>query len=66
MSEPRLEDDYALGIESEEEPKRCFRCSDGLEEDDIVWANDEGQVVDKGNDTIWCVTCLPSEGQVND
>jgi hypothetical protein len=26
-----------------------------------VWANVEGQIVKEGNDTAWCVVCLPSE-----
>jgi hypothetical protein len=41
---------------------KCFICSDQLEPDDIVWADVEGQVKEKeGNDTAWCVVCLPSE-----
>ena len=61
--EPRLDDDIALGIEEEVEPIKCFRCSDELDEDEIVWANIEGQIVKEGNDTAWCVSCLPSEGE---
>lgn len=64
--EPRLEDDIALGIEEEAEPIKCFRCSDELDEDEIVWANMEGQIVKEGNDTAWCVSCLPSEGESNE
>lgn len=59
--EPRLDDDIALGIEEEAEPIKCFRCSDELDEDEIVWADIEGQIVKEGNDTAWCVSCLPSE-----
>lgn len=61
--EPRLDDDIALGIEEEVEPIKCFRCSDELDEDEIVWADIEGQIVKEGNDTAWCVSCLPSEGE---
>ncbi len=61
--EPRLDDDIALGIEEEVEPIKCFRCSDELDEEEIVWANIEGQIVKEGNDTAWCVSCLPSEGE---
>lgn len=64
--EPRLDDDIALGIEEEVEPIKCFRCSDELDEDEIVWANIEGQIVKEGNDTAWCVSCLPSEGESNE
>ena len=61
--EPRLDDDIALGIEEEVEPIKCFRCSDELDEEEIVWANIEGQIVKEGNDTAWCVACLPNEGE---
>ena len=61
--EPRVDDDIALGIEEEVEPVKCFRCSDELDEEEIVWANIEGQIVKEGNDTAWCVSCLPSEGE---
>lgn len=64
--EPRLDDDIALGIEEEVEPIKCFRCSDELDEEEIVWANIEGQIVKEGNDTAWCVSCLPSEGESNE
>lgn len=64
--EPRLDDDIALGIEEEVEPIKCFRCSDELDEEEIVWANIEGQIVKEGNDTAWCVSCLPSEGENNE
>ncbi len=64
--EPRLDDDIALGIEEEVEPIKCFRCSDELDEEEIVWANIEGQIVKEGNDTAWCVACLPSEGESNE
>ena len=64
--EPPLNDPVFYEEEGEVEPTRCFRCSNGLEEDDIVWANDEGQIVKEGNDTAWCVACLPSEGESNE
>lgn len=63
--EPRLDDDIALGIEEEVEPIKCFRCSDELDEDEIVWADIEGQIVKEGNDTAWCVACLPNEKEKN-
>jgi hypothetical protein len=46
--------------EKEEEIK-CFSCSDTLDQDDIVWADEEGQIGKEGNDNAWCVSCLPSE-----
>lgn len=64
--EPPLNDPVFYEVEEEIELTRCFRCSNGLEEDDIVWANDEGQIVKEGNDTAWCVACLPSEGESNE
>ena len=52
--------------DAEEDEVRCFRCSDPLDPDDTVWANVEGQIVKEGNDTAWCVACLPSEGEGNE
>lgn len=43
------------------EKYKCFKCSESCEADDIVWADVEGQIVKLGNDTAWCVSCLPSE-----
>jgi hypothetical protein len=46
---------------------KCFICGDTLDEDDIVWADEEGQIGKEGNDTAWCVSCLPAEkGENND
>ena len=45
---------------------KCFVCGDPLDEDDIVWADEEGQIGKEGNDTAWCVSCLPSEGESNE
>ena len=62
--EPRLDDDIALGIEEEVEPIKCFRCSDELDEEEIVWADVEGlwQVRGReGNDTAWCAACISNE-----
>jgi hypothetical protein len=61
--EPELNDPVFYAEEGEL-PVKCFRCSDPLDRDDIVWADVEGlwQVRGKeGNDTAWCVVCLPSE-----
>jgi len=63
--EPELNDPVFYEVEGEPELTRCFRCSSGLEADDIIWANDEGQIVKEGNDTAWCVTCLPMEVIMN-
>ena len=64
--EPELNDPIFYGVESEIEPTRCFRCSDVLEEDDIVWATYEGQIIKHGNDTAWCVACLDNEEEMGD
>jgi hypothetical protein len=67
--EPELNDPVFYGVEEEAEPIKCFRCSDELDEEEIVWADVEGlwQVRGReGNDTAWCVVCLPSEGESND
>jgi hypothetical protein len=46
---------------------KCFQCSDALDRDDVVWADEEGQIQEKeGNDTAWCVVCLPSEKGENE
>lgn len=58
--EPPLNDPIFYEDEEEQEVK-CFICGEPLDEDDIVWADVEGQVVKDGNDTSWCVSCLPSE-----
>ena len=64
--EPELNDPVFYGVEEEVEPIKCFRCSDVLDEEEIVWADVEGQIVKEGNDTAWCVSCLPSEGDSNE
>ena len=59
--EPELNDPVFYAEEFEPIPK-CFICGDELDRDDIVWADVEGQVKEKeGNDTAWCVVCLPNE-----
>jgi len=61
--EPELNDPIFYEEEEEREIK-CFSCSDPLDQDDIVWADCEGQWQvrgKEGNDTAWCVSCLPSE-----
>lgn len=58
--EPPLNDPIFYEDEEEQEVK-CFICGEPLDEDDIVWADVEGQIVKDGNDTSWCVSCLPSE-----
>jgi hypothetical protein len=61
--EPELNDPIFYEEEKEREIK-CFLCSEPLDQDDVVWADCEGlwQVRGKeGNDTAWCVSCLPSE-----
>ena len=58
--EPELNDPVFYAGDYEEAVK-CFICGDQLDPDDIVWANVEGQIVKEGNDTAWCVACLPSE-----
>jgi hypothetical protein len=64
--EPELNDPIFYEEEKEREIK-CFICSDTLDEDDIVWADEEGQIGKEGNDTAWCVSCLPSEkGESNE
>lgn len=64
--EPELNDPVFYEVEGESKPIKCFRCSDVLDEEEIVWADVEGQIVKEGNDTAWCVSCLPSEGDSNE
>jgi hypothetical protein len=64
--EPELNDPVFYADEYEP-PVKCFICGDPLDRDDIVWADVEGQLKEKeGNDTAWCVACLPSEGESNE
>jgi len=58
--EPEL-NDPVFYAEDYEPPIKCFSCSDPLDRDDIVWANVDGQIEKEGNDTTWCVVCLPNE-----
>ena len=58
--EPELNDPIFYAEEYEPAVK-CFICGDQLDRDDIVWADVEGQIGKEGNDTAWCVSCLPSE-----
>lgn len=58
--EPPLNDPIFYEDEEKQEVK-CFICGEPLDEDDIVWADVEGQIVKDGNDTSWCVSCLPAE-----
>jgi hypothetical protein len=58
--EPELNDPIFYAEEKGEEIK-CFSCSDPLDQDDIVWADEEGQITNQGNDNAWCVSCLPNE-----
>ena len=42
----------------------CQNCLLNFDEDDIVWANMEGQIgngLTVFNNFAWCVPCLPSE-----
>ena len=61
--EPELNDPIFYEEEEEREIK-CFLCSEPLDQDDVVWADCEGQWQvrgKEGNDTAWCVSCLPNE-----
>ena len=58
--EPPLNDPVFYAEEGEEEIK-CFICGKTLDQDDVVWADEEGQIGKEGNDTAWCVACLPNE-----
>ena len=58
--EPEL-NDPVFYAEEFEPPIKCFRCSDPLDREDIVWADVEGQIGRDDNDTAWCVPCLPNE-----
>lgn len=58
--EPEL-NDSVFYAEEFEPPIKCFRCGDPLDREDIVWADEEGQLQKEGNDTAWCVACLPNE-----
>ena len=63
--EPELNDPIFYEVEGEPKPIKCFRCSDELDQDEIVWADIEGQIKKEGNDTAWCVACLPNEKEKN-
>ena len=63
--EPDWNDPIFYAEEGEPEIK-CNICGDLLDQDDIVWADIDGQIVKDGNDTAWCVSCLPSEGENNE
>jgi hypothetical protein len=39
----------------------CDKCKADFEEDDIVWANQEGQLSEGRNNFAWCVPCLPAQ-----
>jgi hypothetical protein len=39
----------------------CHKCKGDFDEDDVTWADHEGQVKDEGNNFAWCVPCLPSQ-----
>jgi len=39
----------------------CDKCKADFEEDDIVWANQEGQLLEGRNNFAWCVPCLPAQ-----
>ena len=58
--EPELNDPVFYAEEFEPAVK-CFICGDPLDREDIVWADEEGQIGRDGNDTAWCVPCLPNE-----
>ena len=64
--EPELNDPIFYQEEKEREIN-CFSCSDPLDQDDIVWADEEGQIQKDSNENAWCVSCLPSEkGESNE
>jgi len=39
--EPELNDPVFYEVEGEPKPIKCFRCSDELDQDEIVWADIE-------------------------
>jgi len=39
----------------------CEKCKADFEDDDIVWANQEGQLSQGRNEFAWCVPCLPAQ-----
>ena len=39
----------------------CENCKASFEDDDIVWANDRGQLSQGRNEFAWCVPCLPAQ-----
>jgi hypothetical protein len=59
--EPPVNDPFFYSEDEEEETFKCFICGYLLDEDDIVWADVEGQILKDGNDCSWCVSCLPAE-----
>jgi hypothetical protein len=39
----------------------CHKCLTDFADDDIVWANESGQLSKGGNNFVWCVPCLPEQ-----
>ena len=39
----------------------CHKCKDDFDEDDVAWADKDGQVHEQGNNFAYCVPCLPSQ-----
>ena len=40
----------------------CYKCLTDFEEDDIVWADKEGNI--RWHYFAWCVECLPAQKEV--
>jgi len=39
----------------------CDKCKADFDQDDVVWANQKGQLIEGSNNFPWCVSCLPSQ-----
>ena len=52
--EPELNDPIFYQEEKEREIN-CFSCSDLLDQDDIVWADEEGQIQKDSNENAWYI-----------
>jgi hypothetical protein len=55
------EGDDGTGFEGDEAQYTCEKCKKDFEDDDIVWANQEGQLSQGRNEFVWCVPCLPAQ-----
>ena len=44
----------------------CHKCLSDFEDDDILWADNNGQLSKGNNNFVWCVPCLPNQEGYNE